>query len=233
MIASWTAAIALAFWVGFSRHRHGATRSGWGAQFAVPSFVQHDEQAPERGKMARLRIAQAPDARRQEPIGSRSDAAPGVEIEHSGVQVAVAGPQTGPEQGSRTQSGVAGDQSSPTELARLKTRISLTLGLLDLQKDAADQASERADALARDLARAREELAAIKSAATLPQIAPAEDKETVSRERERADGLAPDLAGTRQEIERSKASAAAAEATATEHKLGARSRARQRCCPDP
>jgi hypothetical protein len=58
------------------------------------------------------------------------------------------------------------DEASPSELGRLRNRLSLTLGLLDLQKQATDQERNRAEALARELASARQEIARLEAITT-------------------------------------------------------------------
>ena len=58
------------------------------------------------------------------------------------------------------------DGAAPSELERLRNRLSLTLGLLDLQEQAAGQERNRAEALARELASARREIARLEASAT-------------------------------------------------------------------
>jgi hypothetical protein len=118
--------------------------------------------------------------------------------------------------------------ASDPEVARLKTRVSLTLGLLDLQKDAADQERRRADALADNLAQVKNELNRLTSKAVLAQGGGAEEKQAITQERARADALARDLLEARHhtreidgafEAERQKAETLAAEVVAARKEI--------------
>src|SRR5687768_14286096 len=58
------------------------------------------------------------------------------------------------------------EEGAELERGHLRRRLSLTLGLLDLQEQLAKQERNRAEALARELASARQEIARLEASAT-------------------------------------------------------------------